>query len=201
VRRLREEFRASERPGLHPTNEDPFAGTPGLHPTNEDPFAGTPGCGLMEVPRTTYRYKSCRDDGELRERLLALAREWPRFGYRRLHILLQREAIKVNHKRVHRVYRDLGLTVKRTRRKRLERMLQPRPVLTAPNQEWSIDFASDVTAGSQRIRVLSVIDSFTKQNLALDVDTQLPQPARDPGCSTKRWASSRSRLQFAVTTY
>ena len=68
MRRLREEFRASERRV----------------------------CGLMEVPRMTYRYKSCRDDGELRERLLELARERPRFGYRRLHILLQREAIKVN---------------------------------------------------------------------------------------------------------
>ena len=72
------------------------------------------------------------------------------------------------------MYRELGLTVKRTRRKRLERLLQPRPMLTAPNQEWSIDFASDVTAGSQRIRVLSVIDSFTKQSLALEVNTSFP---------------------------
>ncbi len=146
MRRLREEFRASERRV----------------------------CGLIGVPRTTYRYQSCRDDSQLRERLLALARERPRFGYRRLHILLEREAIKVNHKKVQRLYRELGLTVKRTRRKRLERALRPRPVLTAPNQEWSIDFASDVTAGSQRIRVLSVIDSFTKQSLALEVDTSFP---------------------------
>lgn len=73
-----------------------------------------------------------------------------------------------------RVYRELGLAVKRTRRKRLERVLRPRPVLTAPNQEWSIDFASDVTAGSQRIRVLSVIDSFTRQSRALEVDTSFP---------------------------
>lgn len=131
-------------------------------------------CGLMGLPRTTYQYQSCRDDSELRERLLELARERPRFGYRRLHILLRREAIKVNHKKVQRVYRELGLTVKRTRRKRLERLLQPRPMLTAPNHEWSIDFASDVTAGSQRIRVLSVIDSFTKQSLALEVDTSFP---------------------------
>ncbi len=50
-------------------------------------------------------------------------------------------------------------------------MLRPRLVFTALNREWSIDFASDVTAGSQRIRVLSVIDSFTKQSLALEVDT------------------------------
>jgi putative transposase len=64
--------------------------------------------------------------------------------------------------------------VKRTQRKRLERVFVPRPMLMAPNQEWSIDFASDVTAGGQRLRVLSVIDSFTKQSLALEVDTSFP---------------------------
>ncbi len=63
---------------------------------------------MMDVPRTKYRYQSCRDDSELREWLLALARERPRFGYRRLHILLQREAIKVNYKKVQRVYRYIA---------------------------------------------------------------------------------------------
>jgi len=131
-------------------------------------------CGLMGVPRTSFRYRSCRDDSDLRERLLELAREKPRYGYRRLHVLLRRDAIAVNHKKVQRVYRELGLTVKRTRRKRLERVLRPRPALTVPNQEWSIDFASDVTASGRRLRVLSVIDSFTKQSLALEVDTSFP---------------------------
>jgi putative transposase len=146
VRRLQEEFRASERRV----------------------------CGLMDVPRTTYRYCSCRDDSWLRERLLDLAREKPRFGYRRLHVLLQREEIVVNHKKVQRVYSELGLAVKRTRRKRLQRVLQPRFPLTAPNQEWSIDFASDVTAGGQRFRVLSVIDCFTKQSLVLETAASFP---------------------------
>jgi putative transposase len=75
-------------------------------------------CGLMELPRTSYRYRSRRDDSDLRERLLELAREKPRYGYRRLHVLLRRDAMVVNHKKVQRVYRELGLTVKRTRRKR-----------------------------------------------------------------------------------
>jgi putative transposase len=96
-------------------------------------------CELIEVPRSSCRYQSRRDDSWLRERLLELAREKPRFGYRRLHVLLRREAITVNHKKVQRVYSELGLAVKRTRRKRLQRMLQSRPVLTAPNQEWSVD--------------------------------------------------------------
>ena len=88
----------------------------------------------MEIPRMSYRHRTRRDDSGLRERLLKLAREKPRFGYRGLWVMLTSDE-RVNHKRVWRVYRDLGLSVKRTRRKRLERALRPRPVLTAPNQE------------------------------------------------------------------
>ena len=112
-------------------------------------------CELMEVPRSSCRYRSRRDDSQLHEQLQALAREHPRFGYRRLHVLLGREQITINHKKVQRVYRELGLMVKRNRRKRLQRELRPRPMLTALNQEWSIDFASDVTASGRRLRVLS----------------------------------------------
>jgi putative transposase len=130
-------------------------------------------CELMEIPRMSCRYQSQRDDRGLRERLLELAREKPRYGYRRLHVLLCRDE-RINHKRVWRVYRELGLSVKRTRRKRLQRMLRPRPVLTAANQEWAIDFASDVAASGQRLRIFSVIDSFTRECLALEVDTSMP---------------------------
>jgi putative transposase len=135
-------------------------------------------CGLMEIPRMSYRYQSRRDDTALRERLLALAREKPRYGYRRLWVLLARdrrdESERINHKRVWRVYRDLGLSVRRTRRKRLQRMLRPRPLLTAPNQEWAVDFASDVAASGRRLRILSVVDSYTRECLALEVDTSMP---------------------------
>jgi putative transposase len=151
VRRLIEEFRASERRV----------------------------CGLMEIPRMSYRYRSRRDDSELRERLLALAREKPRYGYRRLHVLLRRGeqpegGERINHKRLWRVYRDLGLSVRRTRRKRLQRMMRPRPILTAPNQEWAVDFANDVAASGRRLRIFSVVDSYTRECLALEVDTSLP---------------------------
>jgi putative transposase len=145
VRRLLEEFKASER-----------------HV-----------CELMAVPRSSGRYRSRRNDSLVQERLRELAREHPRFGYRRLHLYLHRE-MGVNHKKVQRVYHELGLSVKRTRRKHLRRTLQPRPVLTAPNQEWAIDFASDVTAAGQRFRVLGVIDSFTRQCLVLEVSTSFP---------------------------
>ena len=132
-------------------------------------------CELMEIPRMSCRPKSRRHDSGLRERLLELAREKPCYGYRRLHVLLRRDGTeRVNHKRVRRVYRELGLSVRRTRRKRLQRMLRPRAVLTGPNQEWAIDFASDVAANSQRVRIFSVVDSFTRECLALEVDTSMP---------------------------
>jgi putative transposase len=106
-----------------------------------------------------------------------------RFGYRRLWVLLVRDRRgskeRINHKRVWRVYRDLGLSVRRTRRKRLQRALRPRPVLTAPNQEWAIDFASDVAASGRRLRIFSVVDSYTRECLALEVDTSPPRPPRD----------------------
>ena len=132
-------------------------------------------CELMEIPRMSCRYQSRRDDSDLRERLLELARAKPRYGYRRLHVLLRRHRVeRVNHKRVWRIYRELGLSVRRTRRKRLQRMLRPRPVLTAANQEWAIDFASDVAASGQRLRIFSVVDSYTRECLALEVDTSMP---------------------------
>ena len=125
------------------------------------------------MPRSSGRYRSRRDDSQIEERLRELAREHPRFGYRRLHLYLHKE-MGVNHKKVQRVYRELGLSVKRTRRKHLRRTLQPRPVLTAPNQEWALDFASDVTSAGQRFRVFGVIDPFTRQCLALEVATSFP---------------------------
>ena len=130
-------------------------------------------CELMAVPRSSGRYRSRRNDSLLQERLRELAREHPRFGYRRLHLYLHRET-GVNHKKVQRVYRELGLSVKRTRRKHLRRTLQPRAALTAPNQEWALDFASDVTAAGQRIRVFGVIDGFTRQCLVLETSTSFP---------------------------
>jgi len=128
-------------------------------------------CGLLQIAVSSFRYESRRDDEPLRARLVELAREKPRFGYRRLHILLVRGGQHVNHKRVYRVYREAGLTVKRKMRKRLLRLGSPRPVLTAANQEWALDFAHDGMASGRALRVLSVVDACTRECLALEVDT------------------------------
>jgi putative transposase len=133
-------------------------------------------CRLVGVGRSTVRYRRRReDDGVLRERLRTLAAERPRFGYRRLHVLLRRAGIGVNHKRVARLYREEGLAVRRRSRKTLVRIRRGRP--PAPqraNEQWALDFVEDALASGRKIRLLSVIDVFTREALALEVDTSLP---------------------------
>ncbi len=120
---------------------------------------------------SSYRYRSRRSDEGLRAQLVELAREKPRWGYRRLHVLLQRSGEAVNHKRVYRVYRESGLGMKRKARKRLQRSGSVQRVLTARNQEWAIDFAHDAVESGRAIRVLSVVDAYTRECLALEVDS------------------------------
>ena len=129
-------------------------------------------CELLGIQRSSCRYEGKPDrDQELREKLVNLAQERPRFGYRRLGVLLARDGQRLNHKRLFRVYRDAGLSVKRPRRKKLIRTGVSQSVLTAPNQEWSLDFVSDGLAGGRAMRVLTVVDNFTRECLALEADT------------------------------
>ena len=129
-------------------------------------------CELALIPRSTFRFqRDASRDEPLRTRLVELAQEKPRFGYRRLQVLIQWEGTVVNHKRLFRIYRAAGLSVKRKRRKRLVRACSPRPRPTAPNEEWSLDFVHDRLASGRAIRVLGVVDTFTRECLALEVDT------------------------------
>src|SRR5271168_43229 len=101
-------------------------------------------CKLLGVERSSYRYEPRPDrNAELRDALVQLARQKPRYGYRRLHALLCRRGHEVNVKRVYRLYVEEGLMVRRKRRKRLvgERTAEPR--LTRANQEWAMDFIVD----------------------------------------------------------
>ena len=96
-------------------------------------------------------------------------------GYRRLWVLLRREGFGVNRKRVYRLYREEGLSVRRRQRKRMSGVARvPTPALERPNQRWLMDFVSDALANGRRIRVLTVIDDFTRESLAAEVDISLP---------------------------
>jgi putative transposase len=133
-------------------------------------------CELVGIHPSTVRYKSRRrDDQRLRDRLGELARERGRFGYRRLHVLLRREGFAVNHKRVLRLYRLAGLGLRRQKRKRMPSLARGVPALpTQPNECWALDFVSDTLAWGRRIRCLTVVDCFTRESPAIEVDTSLP---------------------------
>jgi putative transposase len=131
-------------------------------------------CKLLGIERSSYRYEPRPDRNiELREALVKLARQKPRYGYRRLHAVLSRRGHEVNVKRVYRLYVEEGLTVRRRRRKRLVRERSAEQRLTRTNQEWAMDFIVDGLATGRMVRILSVVDAYTRECLALEADTSL----------------------------
>ena len=133
-------------------------------------------CRLVGIHRSVARYLPQKvDTSELVMRLRELASERRRYGYRRLAVLLRREGFLVNHKRVYRLYREEGLLVRRRRRKKtagVERVMPPLP--EGRNQRWSMDFLLDGLSDGRRLRVLTLVDNFTRECLAIEVDTSLP---------------------------
>jgi putative transposase len=132
-------------------------------------------CRLVWLDRSTLRYRK-RDAGDerLRERLRDLAGERRRFGYRRLGILLAREGLSVNHKKLYHIYREEGLALRRRRgRKRATGTRRPMVLPSGPNQRWSLDFLTDALTGGRYFRPLCVVDDFTRETLAIVVDTSL----------------------------
>jgi putative transposase len=133
-------------------------------------------CRLVGLRRSTQRYRPRRRDaGALLGRLRELAAARPRFGYRRLHLLLRREGVSVNAKRVYRLYRAEGLAVRIRRRKKLRvPRLPPIDPPTKRNERWAMDFVSDVLTDGRRFRALTLIDALTRESPAIEVDTSLP---------------------------
>ena len=133
-------------------------------------------CSAIGADRTSIRYRSSRPDNRaVRERLRELASIRRRFGYRRLHILLTREGIVMNHKKLRRLYREERLQVRRRGgRKRALGTRAPMTLPQGPNQRWSLDFLSDAFSDGRRFRILAIIDDFTRECLALVPDTSLP---------------------------
>ena len=132
-------------------------------------------CRVIAGDRASVRYQARRpDDGELRERLKALAQERRRFGYRRLHVLLRREGHAVNKKRVQRLYREERLMVRqRGGRKRAMGTRRPIETPAVANQRWSLDFVADQFTDGRRFRILEVYDDCTRECLALVADTSI----------------------------
>jgi putative transposase len=131
-------------------------------------------CGLMELNRATCRYRRQRgEDQPLRVRLRELAEVRRRFGYRRLQVLLQREGWQVNHKRIYRLYVEEKLSLRRKRGRKRSTVRQPLPEARTANQVWSVDFMTDALSSGRRFRVLNIVDDYTRECLAIEVDTSL----------------------------
>ncbi len=127
-------------------------------------------CRLVGVHRSVVRYRSKRNnERELREQIVQIAYEQRRFGYRRIAMVLRRAGKLVNHKRVYRLYRDLELKIrKRPAHKRACSRITPLPV-SRPNEQWALNFVHDRLATGQAIRLLTVIDGFTRECLGIHV--------------------------------
>jgi len=130
-------------------------------------------CRLVGLSRSVLHYEAQPDheNEALKARLIELGHQRRRFGYRRLHALLAREGRHVNHKRVHRLYREAGLAVRRRRRRHgvmVEREQLALP--STPNEVWSLDFVMDALSNGRRLKCLTIVDDFTKEAVEIVVD-------------------------------
>src|SRR5579863_1751363 len=132
-------------------------------------------CSIIGADRSTVRYRHRRtDDAAFCDRLRELAAERRRFGYRRLKLLLDREGMRMNHKKLRRLYAEERLQVRRRGgRKRALGTRAPMTLPQGPNQRWSLDFVSDTLTDGRRFRILAVVDDFTRECLCLVADTSL----------------------------
>ena len=130
----------------------------------------------LEFQRSSCYYSSvATEQAALKIRIRDLAQARVSYGYRRIHVLLQREGWKVNHKRVYRLYKQEGLMMrtKKPRRHVSACRRMERPVATQPNEGWSMDFMSDELFDGRRIRLLTIVDNFTRESLAIEVDAHI----------------------------
>jgi putative transposase len=157
-------------------------------------------CKLVNVDRSSYRYEPRPDhNAQLRGELLSVARQKPRYGYRRLQVLLERGGHYASPQRIYRLYRKEGLAVRRLKRKRLTRVPIPARHISRANQEWALDLVSDSLATGRGVRILAVVDAFTRECLALETDTSLSSQQR-LACLSRSSNNAGFRRAFVVTT-
>lgn len=128
------------------------------------------------MSRSLYAYQStARDATPLIMRIKEIATTRVHYGYRRVHVMLRREGWKDNQKRVYRLYRAEGLSLrhKRPKRNKSARLRQPKHLATAINEIWSMDFVADALFDGRRLRALTVVDNYTRESLAIDVGQSL----------------------------
>ncbi|AHK68764.1 HTH-like domain protein [Burkholderia pseudomallei MSHR520] len=133
-------------------------------------------CALLQLSRTVYRYESvARNQSALEMRIKEITEVRVHYGAPRVYVMLRREGWRDNHKRVERVYRELGLSLrhKRARRNKSARRRQPKQSVSAINEIWSLDFVADALFDGRRLRTLTIVDNYTRECLAIEVDGSL----------------------------
>jgi len=129
-------------------------------------------CQLLSVARSTLGYESvlAKRDAPVMTAMRELAGQYPRFGYRRIHVFLRRRGMEMSPDRAHRIWRRAGLLVPRRRPRRHIATGRPRPhAPSAANRVWAYDFVFDTTANGQTLKCLTVVDEHTRECLAIDV--------------------------------
>lgn len=129
---------------------------------------------MTQLCRATWHYQPKPESAEnvaLRVRIRELAAHRRRFGSPRIWRMLDRQGWKVNHKRVERIYREERLSLRLKRRKKQAAAVRvPLAVPTGPNQAWSMDFVWDSLRNGRRVKMLTIVDDFTRECLAVEVD-------------------------------
>ena len=130
-------------------------------------------CAVIKLSRIVYLYKSnARDNFALIMRMKAIAHTRVHYGYRRVHVMLRREGFRDKHKRIYRLYREQGwsLRQKRPKRNKADHLRQPKKLASHINQIWSMDFVADKLFDGCKLRMLTVVNCFTRESLDIYVD-------------------------------
>ena len=131
-------------------------------------------CRIIGISRQAMLYRSKkRSDEPLRQRLKALGEQYPRYGYLMLHALLKAEGLVINRKKTYRIYKELGMQVRTKKRKKLIRPRVPLALPSRPGERWSIDFIHDQLANGRRIRILNIVDDYSRRCVGQLVDTSI----------------------------
>lgn len=128
-------------------------------------------CRLLRISRSTLAYKSIKDDTELYAKLIGLSETHPREGFWKCYFRLRNQGEKVNHKKLHRIYKQCGLSLRRKFKKRkITRIKEPLEIPERFTQSWSMDFMSDALENGRKIRTFNIIDDFNREVLHIEVD-------------------------------
>lgn len=133
-------------------------------------------CLLIRISRSSYRYQATpKDDSVLIVWLRTFSGKYPRHGYRQAHRQLVKSGMVINHKKVERIWQEQGLCVPHVRRRRRRGKGTTLPISAKyPNHVWTYDFMEDSCLDGQRLKLLTVVDEYTRESLAIFVDTSIP---------------------------